>query len=31
MLKLKWLVVSVLFVVAVQPSFADDSAKVHGI
>ena len=31
MLKLKWLGVLVLFLVAVQPSFADDSAKVHGI
>jgi hypothetical protein len=31
MLKLKWLVVLVLIVIAVQPSFADDSAKVHGI
>jgi len=31
MLKLKRLVVLVLFLVAVQPSFADDSVKVHGI
>ncbi len=31
MLKLKWLVVLALFVIAVQPTFADDSAKVHGI
>jgi hypothetical protein len=31
MLKLKWLVVLVLFLVAVQPSFADDRAKIIGI
>ena len=31
MLKLKWLIVLVLLVFVVSPSFADDSAKVHGI
>jgi hypothetical protein len=31
MLKLKWLVVLVLFLIAVQPSFADDRAKILGI
>ena len=31
MVKFKWLVVLVLFLVAVQPSFADDRAKVLGI
>jgi len=31
MFKLKWLVVLVLFLIAVQPSFADDPAKIVGI
>ena len=30
MFKVKWLVVLVLFLIAVQPSFADDSAKIIG-
>jgi hypothetical protein len=30
MLKLKWLVILVLFIIAVQPSFADDRAKILG-
>ena len=31
MFKLKWLVVLILFVIAVQPTFADDRAKLLGI
>ena len=31
MVKFKWLVVLVLFLIAAQPSFADDSAKILGI
>ena len=31
MVKFKWLVVLVLFLIAVQPSFADDRAKILGI
>jgi hypothetical protein len=31
MVKFKWLVVLVLFLVAVQPSFADDGVKIIGI
>jgi hypothetical protein len=31
MVKFKWLVVLVLFLIAVQPSFADDSGKIIGI
>ena len=31
MVKFKWLVILVLFFVAVQPSFADDRAKILGI
>ena len=31
MFKFKWLVVLVLLVTAVQPSFADDRALVHGV
>ncbi len=31
MLRLKWLAVSVLIVIAVQPCFADESAKVQGV
>jgi hypothetical protein len=30
MVKLKWLVILVLFLLAVQPSFADDRAKLLG-
>jgi hypothetical protein len=31
MFKSKWLFVLVLFVIAAQPSFADDRAQIHGI
>jgi hypothetical protein len=31
MFKLKWLVVLVIFFIAVQPIFADDRAQVHGV
>ena len=31
MAKSKWLVALVLFLIAVQPSFADDRAKIVGI
>jgi hypothetical protein len=31
MFKFKWLVVLVLLVIAVQPSFSDDRAPVHGV
>ena len=31
MIKYKWLAVLFLFFLMVQPSFADDSAKIHGI
>ena len=31
MIKYKWLVLLFLFFLIVQPSFADDSAKIHGI
>jgi len=31
MMRVKWLIVLVLFVVALQPSFADDRAQVQGV
>jgi len=31
MFKLKWLVVLVLFVIAVQPTFTDDRTQLHGV
>jgi len=31
MVKLKWLVVLGLFLIAVQPSFADDRAQIVGV
>lgn len=31
MFKIKWLVVLVLYVIALQPSFADDGTQVHGL
>ena len=31
MVKFKWLVILVLFLIAVQPSFADDRAQIVGV